>query len=118
MPAADDRPTSGIPDRLMATVHRDVSRRDALRFGALGVGGASLASLLAACGSGGGGGSNSQSSGAAGGKPASGGDLVIARAQDAVSMDKTMVFSNASIWVFHQIFETLTVSSKDGKTVS
>jgi len=48
---------------------------------------------------------------------AAGGDLTIVRAQDSVSMDNTMVFSNASIWVFQQMFESLYEVTPDGKGV-
>ena len=92
-------------------VRAHISRRDALRVGLFGVGGLGLASLLSACGG------SSGSSSADAGTPKAGGTLTIARAQDAVDFNKTMVFSNASIWVFHQIFETLTVSSQDGRSV-
>ena len=99
---------------LRVMVARHVSRRDALRFGALGLGVLGLAPVLAACG-----GSSSTSTAAGGATltPKAGGTLTIARAQDSVNFDKTMVFSNASIWVFNQIFETLTTSSADGTTV-
>lgn len=46
-----------------------------------------------------------------------GGDLVIVRPQDSVSMDNTMVFSNSSIWVFQQMFESLYEVTPDGKDV-
>jgi peptide/nickel transport system substrate-binding protein len=105
-------------DRLKAMAEYDVSRRGMLRMGALGVGGAGLAAFLAACSSNGTqatkSGSGAASSSA---KPKAGGDVIIARAQDSVDMDKTMVFSNASIWVYVQIFEGLTTGSKDGRTV-
>ncbi|GAB2580177.1 ABC transporter substrate-binding protein [Microlunatus antarcticus] len=55
---------------------------------------------------------SSSGSGAAGG-----GNLTIVRAQDSVSMDNTMVFSNASIWVFQQMFESLYEVTPDGKDV-
>lgn len=48
---------------------------------------------------------------------AAGGDLVIVRPQDSVSMDNTMVFSNSSIWVFQQMFESLYEVTPDGKDV-
>ena len=48
---------------------------------------------------------------------AAGGNLTIVRAQDSVSMDNTMVFSNASIWVFQQMFESLYEVTPDGKGV-
>jgi peptide/nickel transport system substrate-binding protein len=82
-----------------------LSRRHALGWGLLGAVGAS--GLLAACGG----------SGSAGGAKRTGGDLKIVRAQDAVSMNNTMVFSNSSIWVFQQIFETLYTNAPDGKSV-
>ena len=56
-----------------------------------------MATGLAACSS-----TPNPSTSAAGAK---GGDLVIVRPQDSVSMDNTMVFSNASIWVFQQMLE-------------
>lgn len=46
-----------------------------------------------------------------------GGDLVIVRAQDSLSMDNTTVFSNSSIWVFQQMFESLYEVTPDGKNV-
>jgi peptide/nickel transport system substrate-binding protein len=46
-----------------------------------------------------------------------GGDLTIVRAADSVSMDNTMVFSNASIWVFQQMLESLYEVTPDGKSV-
>ena len=48
---------------------------------------------------------------------AKGGDLKIVRPADSVSMDNTMVFSNASIWVFQQILESLYEVTPDGKDV-
>jgi peptide/nickel transport system substrate-binding protein len=50
-------------------------------------------------------------------KPAAGGNLVIDRAQDAVSMNKTTTFDNSSIYVMEQIMEPLFTVSNDGKTV-
>jgi peptide/nickel transport system substrate-binding protein len=70
---------------------------------------------LSACG-----GSSGGSSGGGGGGSATaakGGNLVIVRAQDSVSMDNTTVFSNASIWVFQQMFESLYEVTPDGKDV-
>lgn len=129
----DDADTAGA--RRDAMIRHEISRRQALRFGALGMGGLGVSALLAACGtsnggggggatgsapssggSGGPGGSGASSSGGGGGGK-SGGDLIIARAQDSVDMNKTMVFSNASIWVYVQIFECLTIGSKDGRSV-
>jgi peptide/nickel transport system substrate-binding protein len=58
--------------------------------------------------------SGASTSGAGGGGKK---DLVIVRALDSVSMDNTMVFSNASIWVFEQMFESLYTTTADGKDV-
>src|ERR1700743_2072112 len=56
---------------------------------------------------------------AAGGssKPVDGGNLVIDRSNDAVSMNKTTTFDNSSIYVMEQIMEPLFTVSNDGKTV-
>ena len=70
-------------------------------------------SLLAACG----GTSTSASSGKPAGEATKGGNLTIVRGGDSVSMDNTMVFSNASIWVFQQMFESLYEVTPDGKDV-
>jgi peptide/nickel transport system substrate-binding protein len=106
-------------DRLTAMAEHDITRRGMLRMSAFGVGGVGLAAFLAACTSSNGTQATSTGSGAASasGKPKAGGSVIIARAQDSVDMDKTMVFSNASIWVYVQIYEGLTVGSKDGRTV-
>lgn len=60
---------------------------------------------------------NNGSTPTAGSSAATGGDLTIVRAADSVSMDNTMVFSNASIWVFQQMLESLYEVSPDGKGV-
>jgi peptide/nickel transport system substrate-binding protein len=84
-------------------------------------GGAGVASLLAACGS-----SNSStdtapassggpSTSAPAGKP--GGSVTIVRNEDAQGFDKTMVFSNGSIWIYVNLWETMTISSADGRHV-
>jgi len=65
--------------------------------------------VLTACGSSGGGGSNTGS--------ASGGNLTIARAADAISMDNTSTFDNNSIYVQEQIMETLFTVTDDGQDV-
>lgn len=137
--------------RAAAMAAHELTRRKALRLGALGLGGAGLSAFLAACGtnntstpssnasspastasapavgSTSAAGTGAVASGAAGTGGASsaasipagksGGSVIIARAQDSVDFDKTMVFSNASIWVYVQIWETLTIGSKDGRTV-
>ncbi|MDT4948397.1 MAG: peptide/nickel transport system substrate-binding protein [Pseudonocardiales bacterium] len=104
-------------DRLAVMAEYEVSRRSMLRAGVLGVGGLGLTALLAACGTSNGPSHSSSSPSASGGKAKRGGNLILARAQDSVDMDKTMVFSNASIWVYVQIYETLTTSSSDGRSV-
>jgi peptide/nickel transport system substrate-binding protein len=83
-----------------------ISRRRLLQLGALGIGAFAAGPLLAACGS--------SSSGGSGGK---GGDLVIVRAQDSVDMDKTIVFSNASLWVYQQMYECMVTMTDDGQGV-
>src|ERR1700749_5313133 len=50
-------------------------------------------------------------------KPVDGGNLVIDRSNDAVSMNKTTTFDNSSIYVMEQIMEPLFTVSNDGKTV-
>jgi peptide/nickel transport system substrate-binding protein len=86
-----------------------VSRRRMLQLGALGLGAFASGPILAACGS------SSGSSG--GGGAAKGGDLVIVRANDSVDMDKTTVFSNASLWVYQQMYENLVEMTEDGQGV-
>ncbi len=131
--------------RAAAMAAHEITRRNVLRAGALGLGGFGLSAFLAACGtnntstpSSSSSSSSSTSSAAAGSTAVgssgaassavgssssaapsgkSGGSIIIARAQDSVDFDKTMVFSNASIWVYVQIWEGLTIGSKDGKTV-
>jgi peptide/nickel transport system substrate-binding protein len=48
-------------------------------------------------------------------EPTRGGHLVIARTQDALSLDKTNGSDNGSIWTEQQIFETLYTVTPDGK---
>lgn len=50
-------------------------------------------------------------------EPAEGGDLVIARPADAVSMNNTTTFDNPSIYTFQQIMEPLFTVSDDGQTL-
>jgi peptide/nickel transport system substrate-binding protein len=50
------------------------------------------------------------------GTPVSGGDLVIARAADALAMNNTNTFDNNSIFVFEQIMEPLFTVTNDGKS--
>jgi peptide/nickel transport system substrate-binding protein len=70
---------------------------------------AALALVLAGCA--GGGGPSASSS------PTSGGNLVIARAGDALSINPTTTFDNNSIYVMEQIMEPLFMVSSDGKSV-
>ena len=62
--------------------------------------------------------STSNGTSAGTGKPNTGGDVTIVRSQDAVSMDNTMSFSNASIWVFQQMLESLYEVTPDGRGVA
>src|SRR5260370_18914878 len=77
--------------------------------------------ILAGCGSGVGassGGGTGGGTGATGSsKPVDGGNLVIDRAIDAVSMNKTTTFDNSSLYVMEQIMEPLFTVSNDGKSV-
>jgi peptide/nickel transport system substrate-binding protein len=100
---ASNPSASAIPAGLRVPA---ISRRRMLQLSALGIGAFSAAPLLAACGS--------SSSNPSSGPVKKGGDLVIVRAQDSVNMDKTMVFSNASIWVYEQMYETLVTMTDDG----
>jgi peptide/nickel transport system substrate-binding protein len=85
------------------------SRTPALRrrtfLGILGA--ASAGGLLSAC----------STASALSGTKRNGGNLTIVRELDAVSMNKTMVFDNASIWVYVQIYQTLFANTVDGKGV-
>lgn len=49
--------------------------------------------------------------------PAEGGDLIIARPADAVSMNNTTTFDNPSIYTFQQIMEPLFTVSDDGQSL-
>jgi peptide/nickel transport system substrate-binding protein len=93
------------PARLGGISNIRLSRRQAMGLGIIGV--ASASGLVSACGGG----------GAGAGTQRTGGNLTIVRAQDSVSMNKTMEFSNSSIWVYQQIFETLLTNDADGKSV-
>ncbi|WP_345763542.1 ABC transporter substrate-binding protein [Diaminobutyricibacter sp. McL0608] len=64
--------------------------------------------ILAGCSAGG---------GTSSGTSAKGGDLVIARPADAVSMNNTTTFDNPSIFTFEQIMEPLFTVSDDGRDV-
>lgn len=68
-----------------------------------------VALVLAGCSAGGGASTSST--------PVKGGDLVIARPADAVSMNNTTTFDNPSIFTFEQIMEPLFTVSDDGSTV-
>lgn len=67
---------------------------------------------LAACSSGSGAGA-----GAGAGKPTTGGNLVMARADEATSLLPSVPTDNASIWIIEEIYDTLTVPKQDGSGV-
>ncbi|MEN3266011.1 ABC transporter substrate-binding protein [Pseudonocardia sp.] len=113
MASSTEGPPFDAFTRRQAMVAHEMSRRSVLRLGLAGLGSVGLASFLAACG---GGASSSGASGAAA-APKPGGSLTLVRSQDSVDFDKTMVFSNASIWVYNQIFDGLTIGSQDGHSV-
>jgi peptide/nickel transport system substrate-binding protein len=69
--------------------------------------------VLAGCGSGIGTGTGASGSS----KPVYGGNLVIDRAIDAVSMNKTTTFDNSSIYVMEQIMEPLFTVSNNGQSI-
>jgi peptide/nickel transport system substrate-binding protein len=71
-----------------------------------------LGLTVSAC-SGGSGGSGSGS----GGTPRAGGDLVMARTEDASTMLPPETSSNYDIWTLQQVYETLTVAKTDGSGV-
>jgi peptide/nickel transport system substrate-binding protein len=65
-----------------------------------------------------GGSTSNASSGSGGGKVVRGGDLTMARAQDAKSMNNILTFDNTSIFIFEQIMQpmfTVTANGKDTK---
>ena len=72
--------------------------------------------VAAACGGGSSGSSSSGGSSSAGAAQ-DGGNIVIARVAESLSMDNTTVFDNESIWIFQQMYETLYTVSPDGKSV-
>lgn len=120
-----------------------LTRRAVLRYGLSGAGILGFSVLAAACGSDGtttGGAATTPEAASAGASPDSaaaaatdasapaaaktqaiagkaGGDLTLVRAGDSVDFDKTMVFSNGSIWVYTNFWETLTIGSADGTKV-
>ena len=67
--------------------------------------------VLAGCGAAAGSGSGSGSGASGSSKPVTGGNLVIDRSNDAVSMNKTTTFDNSSIYVMEQIMEPLFITS-------
>lgn len=82
----------------------------ALRGAAVAV----VAMALAGCNSS----SSSNSAGGSSGKPQAGGDLVMARADEATSLLPSVPQDNASIWIIEEIYDTLVVPSPDGKSVT
>ncbi|MGH3491969.1 MAG: ABC transporter substrate-binding protein [Sciscionella sp.] len=75
---------------------------------------AAASMAMAGC-AGGGSSSGASSSGSGGGKISRGGDLTIARAQDAKSMNNILTFDNTSIFIFEQMFQPLFAVTPDGK---
>lgn len=69
---------------------------------------------LSACSSGN---TSSGSDSGAVGEPVSGGDLVMARAEDATSLLPPESSTNADIWMLQQTYETLTTNKVDGTGV-
>ena len=69
--------------------------------------------VLAGCAAGTGSGTGASGSS----KPVYGGNLVIDRSNDAVSMNKTTTFDNSSIYVMEQMMQPLFTVSDSGKTV-
>jgi peptide/nickel transport system substrate-binding protein len=59
-----------------------------------------------------------QSSTSATSKPVKGGNLVVARPFDAISMNKTTTNDSPSLWITEQIMEPLFTSTDDGKSVT
>src|SRR5439155_9829862 len=93
------------------------SGRAFLRRG--GIGGVALpcaSALLAAC-SGGGGGGGGGTGGGGGGSPRRGGHLLVARTSDSLTMDKTAMFDNESIWIATNLYEMLYEAGPDGKSL-
>ena len=76
-----------------------------------------LAGCSSGAGSSAGSGTGTGSAASGSSKPVTGGNLVIDRSNDAVSMNKTTTFDNSSIFVMEQIMEPLFTVSNDGKTV-
>ncbi|HEX4472177.1 MAG TPA: ABC transporter substrate-binding protein [Nocardioides sp.] len=109
-------------ERTRAMAAYRISRRSMLRTGMLATGALGVTSLLSACGSStsssataGASPSGSLSTSAPAGKP--GGTVTIVRNEDAQGFDKTMVFSNGSIWIYVNLWETMTSSAADGRSV-
>ncbi|MQA80167.1 MAG: hypothetical protein GEV10_17065 [Streptosporangiales bacterium] len=71
---------------------------------------ATVTATLVGCGGSGGTGGSS-------GKPQAGGDLVMARADEATSLLPSVPTDNSAIWIIEEIYDTLTVPSQDGETV-
>ena len=114
--------TSEHDPRTQAMAAYRMSRRNMLRTGVLAVGGIGVVGFLDACGSSSST-ANTTSPSSAGslstaaplGKP--GGTVTIVRNEDAQGFDKTMVFSNGSIWIYVNLWETMTISAADGRDV-
>src|ERR1700729_1296691 len=76
-----------------------------------------LAGCSSGAGSSAGSGTGTGSAASGSSKPVTGGNLVIDRSNDAVSMNKTTTFDNSSIFVMEQIMEPLFTVSNNGKSV-
>ena len=105
-------------ERAAQSIGRQLSRRTFLQragMGALAL--PSASALLAACSSSGGGGGGGPSTGGGGGSPKPGGHLIVARTADSLTMDKTAMFDNESIWIATNLYEMLYEAGPDGKTL-
>jgi peptide/nickel transport system substrate-binding protein len=69
--------------------------------------------LLAGCSA-----ASSQGSAGATSKPVKGGNLIVARPFDAISMNNTTTNDSPSLWITEQIMEPLFTSTNDGKSVT
>jgi peptide/nickel transport system substrate-binding protein len=99
-------------------IARQLSRRRFLqRAGISALALPSASALLAACSGGSSGGGGGSSPGGGGGSPRPGGHLIVARTADSLTMDKTAMFDNESIWIVCNLYEMLYEAGPDGKTL-
>src|SRR5437773_3623567 len=105
-------------ERAAQAIGRQLSRRRFLqRAGMSALAVPSASALLAACSSSGGGGGGGPSAGGGGGSPRPGGHLIVARTADSLTMDKTAMFDNESIWIATNLYEMLYEAGPDGKSL-